>query len=409
MSASSALAAEVEGSTRSVARLELPAGVAVEAFGLLHVDLVPWDRAATDELDPISRTPLNDERFVVRRARVGARLAYQVLSARIEIDASTQTGRPSVRVLSAELGASLPGALSRLLVVRAGLLKIPFGWAIAERVPQRLFMETPIYVRAMLPGEYDLGVVLSGKYDVFDYSLGLLNGNPLGESSVGGLDLTSSKDLAGRLGVALLRRSWVCASVGASVLFGEALSPGAAATKDAVSWRDLNKNAVVELNELEGRVGTPASPSRSFGRLAIGGDLGIGFELGERAGIDLTGELVWGHNLDRGLYLADPIAAGRDAREIGWWVSARLRVAGVGAAAVRFDRYEAEGRAAGAGTRLDASVSAISAVVEWQPMRYLALALAYDHREVRERFAGESATSTPPDDAMTVRASVEVD
>jgi hypothetical protein len=53
----------------------------------------------------------------------------------------------------------------------------------------------------------------------------------------------------------------------------------------------------------------------------------------------LYGELVAASNLDRGLFIADPVNAHTDLRELSWYVAFTQEITAYGIAGFRFDYY----------------------------------------------------------------------
>ena len=265
------------------------------------------------------------------------------------------------------------------VALTVGLLKIPVGAAAPEKVRDRLFFESPAFVRAYYPGEYDLGVAVHGEWDVVRYVFAAMNGDP------GGRDLTAGKDLLGRLGVDVPIGDAVRVVAGFSALVGEGLHPGTPTTKDELVWRDVNENGIVELTELQVIAGAAATPSSRFDRFALGGDVRILIELPWLGQMSAFAELIWAGNLDRGVEIADPVAAGRDLRELGWSVGLETFVGPWGRVGARYDRYDPDADASDArgGRRVpfDASISTLSVVAEWRPVSFGSLAVQYDHND----------------------------
>jgi hypothetical protein len=54
----------------------------------------------------------------------------------------------------------------------------------------------------------------------------------------------------------------------------------------------------------------------------------------------LYGEVVLAQNMDRGLYIADPILTGVDQREFGWHVAFTQEVTRYGVVGFRYDYYD---------------------------------------------------------------------
>ena len=62
----------------------------------------------------------------------------------------------------------------------------------------------------------------------------------------------------------------------------------------------------------------PCRP-QNFGREALGFDAEVTVQIPKLRALQLAGEVVIARNLDRGLFPADPVASGRDLRELGYY------------------------------------------------------------------------------------------
>lgn len=292
--------------------------------------------------------PLNQDRFLVRRARLRVDRAWQWAHVAIEIDGNT-TRAPTFGLRRAE--ASLlyrnPAADAPPWIrLTAGLSEIPFGYEMTDSSRSRVFMERSTGSLALFPGEPDVGVRLSGGVGFFRYSVAALNGEPIDDRpGRQARDPNAAKDLVGRVGVETTlrddpdKRAHLKLAGGVSFLTGKGFHPGTDATKNAVIWRDLNENGVLDAGELTAIPGTAAVPSQNFQRWAIGADLGLSLDtkLGRSR---LYGEVFVAQNADRGLAIADPIATGSDIRELGWYVAFIQEVTPWGLVGFRADRYD---------------------------------------------------------------------
>jgi hypothetical protein len=93
--------------------------------------------------------------------------------------------------------------LPKGFAIDAGLQLFPFGYEVASRSSSDLdTLERAAVTRALLDGEYDLGVALRGKLSIVDFKIGLFNGNGIKGNSVG-LDNDPLKDVIGRATVDL--------------------------------------------------------------------------------------------------------------------------------------------------------------------------------------------------------------
>ncbi|MBX3225864.1 MAG: hypothetical protein KIT84_30195 [Labilithrix sp.] len=286
--------------------------------------------------------PLNEDRFLVRRARIRVDRAWKWAATAIEIDGNTTRG-PTFGLRRAEVAfvwrnpeANAPPYLR----VTAGLSEIPFGYEITDSPRARWFMERSAGGLALFPGEPDLGVRVSGGVGFFRYSVAAQNGEPLDDRpGRANRELNAAKDLVGRVGVDTAVGSRLRVSGGASFLTGEGFHAGNDATKNATLWRDLNENGQIDNGEITAVPATAATPSLTFSRWAFGVDLQLAFET--RFGKSrLYGEVFVAQNADRGLFGADPIATGTDARELGWYVAFVQDVTRWGVVGFRADYYD---------------------------------------------------------------------
>src|SRR5262249_9327436 len=149
-----------------LAKAAAAAAAAVKVSGYLQADWTPWRQSSEDQLNPGSGAPLNDERFSIRRARLRASMERDYVAGLLEFDGNTVAGT-TARLMGAESslkcrgGPAVHGA-PPLLMLSFGLFKIPFGYEVIESDRDRLFLERSTAERALFPGEYDLGVRLSG-------------------------------------------------------------------------------------------------------------------------------------------------------------------------------------------------------------------------------------------------------
>jgi hypothetical protein len=268
-------------------------------------------------------TPLNQDRFVVRRARLRLDRGWDYAAATLELDASTTQG-PHVGIRRAE-GSLLyrgenPDNVPPLVMLSAGVTDLPFGYELAESARVRPFMERSLASSALFPTEMDVGAKLSGAVSFVRYGVAISNGEPADEDGFSS-DPNSAKDITGRLGVDRKLLDDLGLIGGTSFAVGKGFHAGAAATKDSVIWRDINQNRQVEANEVIGIPGTAETASENFERWAFGLDLGL--RLNTPIGASrLYGEVYVASNYDRGFLPADPVTTAQDVREAGGYVAA---------------------------------------------------------------------------------------
>jgi hypothetical protein len=323
----------------------------------------------------------------------------------VEIDLNTVSGG-QVRVSTAKAAYQLAPWLNAAI----GLPKIPFGFEVEQSDKERLFLERSTVVRALFPGEYDVGARLSGRWRFLRYAVAVQNGEPAGERAFALRDPNQDKDITARAGV-IAPIGPAELSIGISVLTGRGFHAGTPATKDVLVWKDLNEDGVVGPNEVQVLQGQAATMSSSFDRFGVGGDVQIGVGLGDLGKLSIYGELIVAGNLDRSIVLPDPVVLGRDLRELGFYAAAVYDPAAWGALGVRYDRYDPDADAADVrlGTLIpsDAALSTLS-ITGALRQSHGRLILQYDHNT---NHSGRTAAGVPTnlgDDAVTLRAEVQL-
>ncbi len=288
--------------------------------------------------------PYNQDRFLIRRARLRLDKDWQYASMLVELDGNTVKGA-TARIQKAEASlvwrAQNPTGLGVPLArFTLGLFNVPFGREIVESPKDRPFMERTMGSRALFPGEPDVGARLSGTLSFFEYAVALTNGQPLDDKSgFAATDPNGAKDIIARLGANVQPASLVKVSGGVSVLRGKGFHPGTDATKNTSTWQDRNENGAIDSGELMAVPGTAATPSQNFDRWAVGADLQV--SLTSRWGLTrLQGEYALASNLDRGLFLADPIQTGIDVRQVAWHVSLTQDILKRGLVGFRYHVYD---------------------------------------------------------------------
>jgi hypothetical protein len=298
-------------------------------------------QSAQSQLNP-SGAPLNEDRFLVRRARIKATVERWWVAGAIEFDGNTVNG-PTARILDVEASLKWPPVRNDPLPLVMGTIggfKIPFGFEVGQSDRDRLFLERSTSERALFPGEYDLGARVQGGWRFVRYVLAVMNGEPAGEK--GGFpyrDPNASKDVVGRVGVDTPVGGTVWIAGGFSGLTGKGFHPGTSASKPTVQWIDRNANGVLDNGEIIVVPGTSAVASQDFSRFAFGGDLRIGGTIPKVGATVLYGEFYYAKNLDRAILPADPVLFGRDYREVGYYIALTQDIGTHAAAGVRFDWY----------------------------------------------------------------------
>ncbi len=385
---------------------ELKSSVALSGF--LQVDGVAFRQSSQDEVDPSSRESLNEDRFVLRRARLRADFSRPWISGALELDANTVRG-PQVRVVSAEVSGRWDGLSGAppYLMLTMGMFKVPFGAEIGIHDTALLFLDRSAVTRALFPGIFDLGARLGGGFRFLRYSVALMNGDPIGENAFPAVDPNRSKDVVVRLGVDARPAPWLRIVAGGSGVAGTGFHAGTPSTKDVLVWRDANEDGIVQITEVQAIAGSAATPSQNFDRFALGGDLAVTATLPRVGDLRVSGEVVWAANMDRGLFPADPVPLGRDLREIGFHVALTQEITRYGMLGVRFDRYSPDADASEQiGKNLVPRDGSVSTLAIAGALRYsfARLVVEYDHQTNALGRALDGSPATLPDDALTFRA-----
>ena len=337
--------------------------------GYVQADLA-FRQSSEDQINTSTGNPLNEDRFMIRRARLRATLDRTYVAGLLELDGNTVNG-PQARIAGAEASLRLPGADPHgvpLLMATIGLFKIPFGWEVIESDRDRLFLERSSTERALFPGEYDVGARLQGGWRFLRYSLAAQNGEPIGEKSFPVRDPNHQKDWVGRLGIDG-GEGPVRVVAGFSGLYGTGFHKGTPATKPGIQWIDSNEDGVIDSNELRPVPGRAAEPSINFPRHALGADLLIAGTTG-MGRTTAYGEIYYARDLDRAILPADPTGAvgavGRSYRELGWYVALMQDIGPHATVGARYDYYnpdrDASDRQIGMVVPNDASYSTLALV-----------------------------------------------
>lgn len=373
---------------------------------------VEHHQLSEDEVSPDGRA-LNQDRFLVRRGRLRVDRDWRYARAAFELDASTTRG-PFLSVRRAEGTLLLPRgddpAAVPYAAVTAGLSEIPFGYELAWGNRERPWMERTTGSLAFFRGEPDVGVRGWGGLGPVRYALAVQNGVPLDDRPGAVTDvLVARKTLVGRVGL------WSSSAhhelgAGVSALDGGGLHAGDPERKGDLTWRDVNQDGIVTLNELVAEPAQAATASTPFRRWGVNADL----EGGVRSSLGWTrvyGEVTLAQNLDRGLFVADPVATGYDLRELAWTVSVLQDVTTYGLVGVRGDVYDPDADAfeqrRGVFESLPTAITTISPLVALRLPNHWRLAFQYDW--VADHL-GRDDRGVPidlPNDAWTTRLQAE--
>jgi hypothetical protein len=356
---------------------------------------------------------INKNRFLIRRARVSLIGDWEYAAIAVEIDANTNSG-PQVDLRKAEASLQYRPDRSKPPIVMAtvGQFDTPFGYELVESPRTRWFMERSQASLAFWPGEPDLGVRLAGALGFFRWTIAAVNGEPLGEATPYVLqDPNSAKDVIFRFGADSAPRSDFQIAGGVSALRGTGFHPGTDATKSGVQWQDANDNGLIDSSELQPIPAQNATPSQNFQRWAVGADLRLNYRwaLGVAKAY---GEFTLASNMDRGLYVADPIVSTLDQRELGYVVGVTQEILGYGVVGLRYDYYDPNSNAFD--NRLGRLIPSSSAIKTWSPLVGLVLPdrarLLFQYDVVHNNLA-RNTVGVPtnfPANAWTVRLQVQL-
>jgi len=359
-------------------------------------------------------SPINQDRFAIRRGRLRVQGRWKYLRTDFEVDASTTRG-PSTSVrrasVSGVLPSSDPNALP-LLVLSVGLTEIPIGRELQQGQDEILFLERTTGSLALFSGPVDTGVRLDGAYGPLRAQLAVMNGTPIDDRAGGpsAIDAVRAPDFLGRVGFESEPLDFLRIEGGVSFLTGKGFHPGSDATKPVLQWDDSNADGVINAGELVAVAGRGALPSQNFKHWAVAADLD--FELRTKLGWSrLYGEVTLASNLDRALYVADPVLRGNDVRELSWYVAAIQDITPWAFVGVRYDEYDPNSdltdNRRGQSVPADASIKTASPIVGGRWPGYGRVTFEYD--VVKDKLARDTR-GVPTDlknDQWTIRVQGE--
>jgi hypothetical protein len=192
---------------------------------------------------------------------------------------------------------------------------------------------------AFFRGEPDVGVRGWGALGPVRYAVALQNGVPLDDRPGASSEVwVGTPTVVGRLGL------WSDsarheAGVGVSATQGRGLHVGEPESKSSLSWRDVNQDGIVTLNELVAEPSQAATSSTPFARWGVNADV----EGGLRTPLGWTrayAEFTVAQTLDRGLFFSDPVSTGYDLREVAWTASIVQDLGPYALVGVRGDVYD---------------------------------------------------------------------
>jgi hypothetical protein len=361
----------------------------------------------------------------VRRARIILEREWDFSSVLIELNGDSTNG-PNFGLYRAEASLVYRGGNDRLVPplfqFTLGQFRSPFGGEQLESPRTRYFMERSTLAQAFFPTEIEAGLRVSGGFEWFRYSVALTNGEPLGAKTFQLQSPTAPQDATVRVG-GDIKHSDFGLNFGFSALVGRGFHAGAVATKNTLSWSDLNGDNTFESNEVVGNIGQASTPSATFKRFAFEFDGDVRFKFNDVGWLDLFGGAYVGSNMDQALYVADPLARSpaADFREYGFYAGFTQEIGlgkleskiGHGVIGLRVDFYNPdqdlfEQSGSNLAAQVDETIYTISPLIGWVLPHSGRLVFQYDH--IQDHFARNSA-GQPCDlknDAMTVRLQVEL-
>jgi hypothetical protein len=383
----------------------------VRLSGFVQTDWIIDNQESQNEINGSTGQPLNQDRFTLRRGHVRVDAARGLVAGSLEIDANTTNG-PQVRPIDAEVSlewAEMPERGLPSFVASMGLMRIPFGFEVQESDTVRPLLERATMLQALFPGEFDLGIQLKAKYRFLECQLAAMNGNPIGAKVFPDLDPVQTKDVVGRLGVEVEISPGFHFRGGISGDTGTGFHAGTPATKNVLVWQDQNGDGLVESNEIVAIGGSPATPSKTFHRFALGADMRLTIRIAPLGDLSIRGEAIDSLNLDRGLEVADPIGAGRDLREVGYSFGATQEITQWAMVGTRYDQYSPDADASEQiAVHLVPVDRAYSTFAVMGMLRYgqARLLLEYDSHRNPLGIGTNGAVTTLADNALTLRGQV---
>jgi hypothetical protein len=330
------------------------AGFRIGLAGYIQAEYQHHDESE-NELSTDGMRLLNQDRFLIRHARVLLNIERDWAQLLLEPEVNTVKGTTfSVRQAEATLRYMGPASLAPrnggprepLVALTIGMFRTPFGYETLLSARERVWMEQSLAQQAFFPGESDLGVRLRGALGWFRYSVALVNGHPIDEARFGGQAPTQPSDVVGRLGFDA-GSTRVHFTGGVSALAGNGFHPGTPATKDMLVVRDVNQSGTLTGQSLQLIPGRAATPSQTFAHWAGGLDLELSARPSRSFAFSAYAEGYVGQNMDRSVYVADPITTGFDLREFGFAVGYSQTLLDLVLMGLRVDYYNPNADAVG--------------------------------------------------------------
>jgi hypothetical protein len=310
--------------------------------GYIQADYL-HSQLSENQLDDRTGEPLNLDRFMLRRARLNLAGSWRYFEYALQVDLNSVNGF-QVGFRQVEAAVKWPSRTDGappIVRLGAGVFRAPFGFEVSDQNdPQRLFAERSLTGTAFFPGEFDVGARLQGGVPWLYGVIAVQNGEPLGSRPFPGRDPNAAKDVLGRVQLRARLSSRVRLEAAFSAAWGRGFHGGTGATKPQVVWRDLNEDGLVQVSELVGIPSAAGAPATDFDRWGVEGDVQLHVDVPKIGELMIYAEAARGVNLDRGVRPADPIALGRDQREIGVYAAVTQELTRWALVGFRFDYYE---------------------------------------------------------------------
>ncbi|HYP74486.1 MAG TPA: hypothetical protein VER12_00940 [Polyangiaceae bacterium] len=359
-------------------------------------------------------TPVNQDRFTLRRGRLRLDHGWEYANATLEIDANTTRGM-NVGIRRAEASVLYRGNngkdLPPLIMLSLGVTDLPFGFELLESSRVRPFMERSLGSSALFPTEMDVGLKLSGAVSFVRYAFALTNGEPVDTLNRYPRDPNAAKDFSGRVGVETQPIAALSIGGGTSFYQGKGFHPGTDATKPSFTWLDINEDRAIQPNELQAVPGAAAQPSSNFKRWAYGLDLELSLRT-KFGATRLVAEGFLASNLDRAYLIADPSIGQNDVREAGGYLALVQDVTKWGQVGFRASYYDPNSdffdSSRGRQVPTSLAVTTLSPMVALRYQDTARLSFQYDF--VRDSLAKDEA-GVPKDaknNQLTLRLQVEL-
>jgi len=330
-------------SSISIEPLASPFVEHVEISGIIQAEYLRR-QISEDQLADGSGQPLNENRFLLRRARIGVDGEWRYVGTTMVAGLSTARSSKSMafRPINVDIHAQIPSDDHRrpYLLIRAGLIPVAFGFeSYGQSNAERFFGERSLVVRGFVPGKFDMGASIEGYMWDLHWTLAIQNGQPIDVADFSYGDPNDAKDLSARVRVVEDIFPRLKAAMAVSILRGTGFSPGTTPTKDTFEWQDLNEDGRVSESEMIPIPGSAGRPSENFSRWGASADAQLWIQIPRLGQAMIYAEIALGSNLDRGVVIADPIFLGRDQRSLGWYGAFTQALGHWVTVGLRYDRY----------------------------------------------------------------------